>query len=148
MEYTQEQIDKLKSDPIVQLLSIVTGTPIDKMVSEIKVKSNKQCEEPKCHPEDNQVNDDTDALYPLTKEDIYLIVTAIKNVYVMMDKFNEVNIDLWSTNLGESISYLIEILSSYLNIGDSIINIDDDDIWVNEDVDTIVNIIINHFNNE
>ena len=146
MEYTQEQIDKLKSDPIVQLLSIVTGTPIDKMVSEIKVKSNKQCEELKCRPEDNQVNDDTDALYPLTKEDIWFIVNTIKNVHLAMSKFYDINIDMWNTDLGCSINDLIFILCSYINDAFGVIDRETD--WINDSVDVIGNKILNYLNNE
>jgi hypothetical protein len=142
MEYTQEQINKLKSDPIVQLLSVVTGTPIDKMVSEIKVKDKKPYENLSISEESN---DDSDPIYPFTKDDICAIVTVIKNVHVIMDKFTELGIDLWNTELGDAIESLIDTLLSYIDI--DVCDIDGDS-WINKDIDAIVNIILKQFNNE
>lgn len=140
MKYTQEQIDKLKNDPVVQLLSIVTGTPIDKMVSEIEVKKVEQCEKPEAEVSD----DDTDAIYPLTKEDVSVIVNAIKNVHMAMDAFYTLDIDIWNSTLGDAVSDLITLLSSYLSIEDGLIDIDGDT-WVNESVETLTDEVLKYY---
>ena len=140
MKYTQEQIDKLKNDPVVQLLSIVTGTPIDKMVSEIEVKKVEQCEKPETEVSD----DDTDAIYPLTKEDVSVIVNAIKNVYMAMDAFYALDIDIWNSTLGDTISELITLLTSYLSIEDGLIDIDGDT-WVNTSVEALTDKVLKYY---
>lgn len=140
MKYTQEQIDKLKNDPIVQLLSIVTGTPIDKMVSDIEVKDVKQCEKPEAEVPD----DDTDTIYPLTKEDVSVIVNAIKNIHTAMDAFYAIGIDIWNSTLGDAIGDLITLLTSYLSIEDGLIDIDGDT-WVNASVETLTDRVLKYY---
>lgn len=140
MKYTQEQIDKLKNDPVVQLLSIVTGTPIDKMVSDIEVKEVKQCEKPEAEVSD----DDTDAIYPLTKEDVFAIVNAIKNVYMAMDAFYALNIDIWNSTLGNAVNDFVNLLTSYLSIEDGLIDIDGDT-WVNTSVEALTDKVLKYY---
>ena len=140
MKYTQEQIDKLKNDPVVQLLSIVTGTPIDKMVSDIEVKEVEQCEKPETEVSD----DDTDAIYPLTKEDVFAIVNAIKNVYMAMDAFYALSIDIWNSTLGDAVNDLVNLLTSYLSIEDGLIDIDGDT-WVNTSVEALTDKVLKYY---
>ena len=140
MKYTQEQIDKLKNDPVVQLLSIVTGTPIDKMVSDIEVKEVKPCEKPETEVSD----DDTDAIYPLTKEDVFAIVNAIKNVYMAMDAFYALSIDIWNSTLGDAVNDLVNLLTSYLSIEDGLIDIDVDT-WVNTSVEALTDKVLKYY---
>jgi len=140
MKYTQEQIDKLKNDPVVQLLSIVTGTPIDKMVSEIEVKKVKQDEKPEAEVSD----DDTDAIYPLTKGDVSVIVNAIKNVHMAIDAFYALGIDIWNSTLGDAVSDLITLLTSYLSIEDGLIDIDGDT-WINASVETLTDKVLKYY---
>lgn len=134
MEYTQEQINKLINDPVVQLLSIVTGTPVDKMVSDIKIKKVDNCK-----PETNLSTaeyDDSDRLYPLTEDDLFAIVNVIKRVYNEANNLVKLGIDIWSTDFGEAVFECMSFLAPYIN--ENLNNVD----WVNKDVSEIMNYLL------
>ena len=141
MEYTQEQINKLKTDPIVQLLSAVTGTPIDVMVSNIKVKkkdSTKSINETE--------KSDIDNLYPLTKEDVIVIVQSIIDLHKAFFDFEKLGLDIWNSNLGDAVYNFIEVILNYAH--EDLPRIYDEINWIEQDANTIVTQIINKITNE
>ena len=141
MEYTQEQINKLKTDPIVQLLSAVTGTPIDVMVSNIKVKkkdSTKSINETE--------KSDIDNLYPLTKEDVIVIAQSIIDLHKAFFDFEKLGLDIWNSNLGDAVYNFIEVILNYAH--EDLPRIYDEINWIEQDANTIVTQIINKITNE
>lgn len=141
MEYTQEQINKLKTDPIVQLLSAVTGTPIDVMVSNIKVKkkdSTKSINETE--------KSDIDNLYPLTKEDIIVIVQSIIDLHKAFFDLEKLGLDIWNSNLGDTVYNFIKVILNYAH--EDLPWIYDEINWIEQDANTIVTQIINKITNE
>lgn len=131
MNYTKEQFDQIKENPILKQILAITGANIEDLIDNT-------------YSDDTlKIEDDSDKWYPLSKEDIFVLVSLFKELYNECDRYTELGINIWETDLGYAMSDLISTLLEYIDedLADAF---DESDIYYNN-VDDSVKIIMDYY---
>ena len=131
MNYTKEQFDQIKENPILKQILAITGANIEDLIDNTSSDDTLEIE------------NDIDKWYPLSKEDIFVLVSLFKELYNECDRYTELGINVWETDLGYAMNDLIFTLLEYIDedLADAF---DESDIYYNN-VDDSVKIIMDYY---
>ena len=104
MKYTEEQINELKNNPIIQLLSAVTGTPVEKFTFQSFEDKNSETVE----------EDTSKQSHLVPRTEVNNIVKTVKGVYCQLERLEDLGISLIDSDLGRSMCRALDTLLTYI----------------------------------
>lgn len=94
MKYTKEDIEKLKSDPIITLLSMFAGKSIEDMVAEINAKYEKEEAEKKAAEVKVQSVTETKPNFPIDKDAYSFLIKCASGFVNSLNKSRAAGFDV------------------------------------------------------
>ena len=106
---TQKEIEELRKEPMAQILSSISGIPIDDLIKEFEKEMQ---EKSKCTKD--EVIPDYETTDPLDVAEFKQLVYLVTDLYHEMDKFTSLGIDVWNSIVGIKLVQLLGNLIEYL----------------------------------
>lgn len=101
---TQKEIEELRKDPMAQILSSISGIPIDELIKEFEAENSAK----------NNKSEDLETTYPLDVAELKQLVYSVQSLYLELEKLNNLGINIWNSIIGVKIEQLIVMLIDYL----------------------------------
>lgn len=138
---TQKEIEELRKDPIAQILSSISGIPIEDLIKEFEKEMQ---EKSKCTKD--EVIPDCEPTYPFSIGEFKQLIYCIQDIYREENKLTELGVGVRNMIIWAKTMSLIEDLLEIIFDEDIANIIIDDSSHINEDPDNIVYNIIDHIN--
>ena len=106
---TQKEIEELRKEPMAQILSSISGIPIDDLIKEFEKEMQEKSKRTK-----DEVIPDYEATDPLDVAEFKQLVYLVTDLYHEMDKFTPLGIDVWNSIVGIKLVQLLGNLIEYL----------------------------------
>ena len=101
---TKEEINAIKNNPLLEMLSSITGYSIDELIKECEAENSAK----------NNKSKDLETTYPLDVAELKQLVYSVQSLYLELEKLNNLGINIWNSIIGVKIEQLIVMLVDYL----------------------------------
>lgn len=134
-----EEINKLKEDPIVQLLSAISGISVDEILEKYQEETNKV---------NDTIEEDENVTYPYSVAEFKQVVYKLQDIFREANKYRQIGFNIEQNELWcKTMSFIEDLLETifdekYANV------ILDKTFDITRDPDEIAYDLIDYLNNE